>query len=293
MSETIRSMHLILTGATGLVGTAVLHYILSLPATSPTAQMISRVSIISRRPEIPLLQHPDRPKQNTFTRVEVLPHKDFKDYEKDGLLGKLKDQEDEKVGVIWALGVSQRLVSSEEEYDEITRVYPLEAAKAFSQSLGAKQVNFIYVSGEGANPSPGFMTPLFGRVKGRTETEMIELMHTQQYGNILKVFNARPGGVDPGSEGDQKVVHELAHANDGGTGGAIRNSLSFRVAEKVFLPVFRAGVYKGMHSPTGELARVLVEMAVGDGEPVTVKGVEAGGRTIPNIALRRLGGSVN
>ena len=293
MNKTTGSMHLILTGATGLVGTAVLHHILSLPATSPIAQKISRVSIISRRPEIPLLQHPDRPRQNTFTRIEVLPHKDFKDYEKDGLLGKLQEQKDEKVGVIWALGLSQSLVSSEEEYDEITRVYPLEAAKAFSQSLGATQVNFVYVSGEGANPSPGFMTPLFGRVKGRTETEMIELMHNQQYGKTLKVFNVRPGGVDAGSEEDQKVVHELTHVNDGGTGGAVRTTLSFKMLEKVLLPVFRAGVYKGMHSPTGELARVLVELAVGDGEAVTIKGAEAGGRTIPNIALRRLGGGVN
>lgn len=283
-------MHIILTGATGLVGTAVLHHILSLPATSPIAQKITRLSIISRRPEIPLLEHSDRPTQNTFTKVEVITHKDFKDYEKDGLLTKLKAQEDnEKVGVIWALGISQMLTKSEEQYDEITRVFPLEAAKAFSAQLGAKQVNFIYVSGEGATVNPGFMTQMFGRIKGKTETQLIQLMQTY---NNLKVLNVRPGGVDSGAEKDQALVHKLTHTTDGGTGGQVRNTLSFQVVEKVLLPPFRLGIYKGMHSPTGELARVLVELAVGECEPVQVKGAEAEGRTLPNISLRRLGGSV-
>ena len=57
----LANMHLILTGATGLVGTAVLHHVLSLPATSPLAQKITHLSIIARRAEIPLLEHPDRP----------------------------------------------------------------------------------------------------------------------------------------------------------------------------------------------------------------------------------------
>lgn len=288
-------MHLILTGATGLVGTAVLHHILSLPATSPIAQKITRLSIISRRPEIPLLEHPDRPKQNTFTKVEVLAHKDFKDYERDGLLDKLRaagSADNEKVGVIWALGVSQTLTSSEEQYDEITRVYALEAAKAFSTSLSAKQVNFIYVSGEGAKPNPSFMTPLFGRVKGRTETEMIKLMQTVPYNQNLRVLNVRPGGVDAGAEQDQKLVWQLTHSQDGGTGGQTRGSLGMRVGERVLLPLFRAGIYNGMHSPTGELGRILVELAVGECDEVKVKGTEANGRTLNCIALRRLGGSV-
>jgi len=289
-------MHLILTGATGLVGTAVLHHILSLPATSVTAQKITRLSIISRRAEIPLLEHPDRPKQNTFTKVEVIAHKDFKNYETDGLLAKLKQAgaaDDEKVGVIWALGLSQTQTKSEEQYDEITRIYALEAAKAFSTSLAAKQLNFVYVSGEGANPNAGYMTPLFGRVKGRTETELLKLMQTAPYNKNLRVFNVRPGGVDAGAEADQKVVWDLAHTKDGGTGGDIRNTLSMRLGEKLMLPIFRAGIYKGMHSPTGELGRVLVELAVGDGEAANIKGAEADGRTFTCIALRRLGGSVS
>lgn len=285
-------MHLILTGATGLVGTAVLHHVLSLPATSPLAQKITRLSIISRRAEIPLLQHPDRPKQNTFTKVEVLQHTDFKDYDKDGLLDKLRSAGDnEKVGVVWALGVSQMLVN-EEQYKEITNAYTIAAAKAFSTGLDAKQVNFVYVSGEGANPTPGFMTPLFGRVKGQTEMDLIKLMQTEPFSKVLKCLSARPGGVDAGADPDQKVVREVTQLADGGTGGATRNSLGMKLGDKLLLPVLRAGVYKGMHSPTSELGKVLVELATGDGEGVQVKGSEYDGRVLPNIALRRISGSI-
>ena len=283
-------VHLILTGATGLVGTAVLHHVLSLPASSPIAQSITRLSIISRRPEIPLLQHPQRPTQNTVTKVEVIAHKDFLDYEKDGLLEKLKDADDnEKIAVIWALGVSQMLTSSEQQYDEITRLYPLKAVEVLASIPATKQLNFVYVSGEGANPKPGMFTQLFGRVKGRTETELIQLM--DRFPN-LRVWNARPGGVDAGAEKSQAVVNELTHQNDGGTGGQTRLGLGMRIGEVVLLPAFRHGIYTGMHSPTGELAKVLVELAVSDGEPSKVRGTEANGRTLPNVALRRLGGGM-
>ena len=113
----------------------------------------------------------------------------------------------------------------------------------------------------------------------------------QTYSN-LRVYNARPGGIDSGAEASQKVVHQLTHTNDGGTGGQTRLGLAMRVGEATLLPVLRSGVYKGMHSPTGELARALVELAVGEGEPLDVRGVEAEGRTLPNIALRRFVGAV-
>lgn len=274
------------------MGSAVLYHILALPASSPLAQKITHLSVISRRADIPLLEHPDRPKQNTFTKVQVYQHNDFNDYDKDGLLEKLRSIEDkDKVGVIWALGVSQTLVN-EQKYKEITLEYPIEAAKAFATRLDAKDVNFVYVSGEGANPKPGFMTPLFGRVKGQTEMDLIKLMQTEPFSKVLKCLSARPGGVDPGAEADQKLVNELSHKSDGGTGGQTRNTFSFGLMEKTFLPAMRAGVYKGMHSPTSELARVLVELATGDGAGVTVKGAQYDGRVLPNVALRRLGGGI-
>lgn len=283
-------MHVILTGATGLIGSAVLHHLLSLSATSAATQKINKVTVISRRANIPLLQHPDRPRQNTHTKIEVLEHKDFLDYEKLGLLSRLRElgDSDGKIGVIWALGVSQSLVSSEEQYDTITRQYPIEAAKVISRDLGADQVNFIYVSGEGATQKPGMLTPMFGRIKGRTETELIALMQTEPFGRNLKVLNARPGGVDSGAETEQRLVHKLASVNDGGTGGRTRSSILARVAEGSFYRLFRAGMFTSVHSPTGELARALVELATGDGNSVEYEGAQADGRILPNIVLKKV-----
>lgn len=87
-------MHIILTGATGLVGSAALAHILSLPAGS-----VSRLSILSRRP-VPMAAN----KPN----VTVIEHQDFSHYPPE-LLEKLKGAS----GCIWALGVSQNGVSKE------------------------------------------------------------------------------------------------------------------------------------------------------------------------------------
>jgi uncharacterized protein YbjT (DUF2867 family) len=85
-------MHLILTGATGLVGAGVLHQMLSMEG-------ISRISILSRRPVAMVEGHEDK--------ATVIIHKDFKQYDA-ALLGQLKDAQ----GVVWALGVSQNDVNA-------------------------------------------------------------------------------------------------------------------------------------------------------------------------------------
>lgn len=87
-------MHVILTGATGLVGTAALSHILSLPAGR-----ISRVSILSRKP-VPMAE--GRP------NITVIQHSDFMSYPPE-LLEALRGAE----ACIWALGVSQNQVSKE------------------------------------------------------------------------------------------------------------------------------------------------------------------------------------
>jgi uncharacterized protein YbjT (DUF2867 family) len=86
--------HLILTGATGLVGSAALAHVLSLPAGK-----ISKLSILSRK-AVPLAEG----KAN----VEVIIQKDFTTYEPD-VLEKLKGAE----GCIWAQGVSATQVDKE------------------------------------------------------------------------------------------------------------------------------------------------------------------------------------
>src|SRR3954471_23589605 len=117
-------MHLILTGATGLVGTAILTHILSLPTSQ-----VSRLSILSRNATIPLAaNHP---------HVKIIQHSDFNNYP-PSLLEDLKGAK----GAIWALGTSQNAVSRE-EYVEITKNYALAAAKAFSTL--SDNFNFVFV----------------------------------------------------------------------------------------------------------------------------------------------------
>lgn len=92
-------MHLILTGATGLVGSAALDAMLKNNA-------ISKISILSRRP-VQMAEDAKDP------RVRVITHKDFESYQPE-LLDQLKDAD----GCVWALGISQNSVNK--EYDNPT-----------------------------------------------------------------------------------------------------------------------------------------------------------------------------
>lgn len=85
-------MHVILTGATGTCGSAVLKYCLS-------EARITRVSVLSRRP---VLQAEGQEK------VHVIHHENFAEYP-PSLLEQLQGAN----ACIWALGISQTLVSKE------------------------------------------------------------------------------------------------------------------------------------------------------------------------------------
>ena len=87
-------MHLILTGATGLVGSGVLAHILSLPPGQ-----ITKLSILSRRP-VPMAE--GKP------GVTVIEHKDYGHYPPE-LLEQLRGAQ----GCIWAQGISVALVPRE------------------------------------------------------------------------------------------------------------------------------------------------------------------------------------
>jgi NAD dependent epimerase/dehydratase family enzyme len=82
-------MHLILTGATGLVGSAVLHQMLTTPS-------VSKISILSRRPVAQAEGH---------EKAKVFIQKDFSNYEKN-VLDELRDAH----GVVWAQGISSTKV---------------------------------------------------------------------------------------------------------------------------------------------------------------------------------------
>lgn len=87
-------MHVILTGATGLVGSAVLHAMTKNPE-------ISKISILSRRP-VPMIQNSDD------SRIKTILCKDFSKFD-DSILEQLNGA----TGCVWALGVSQADVNKE------------------------------------------------------------------------------------------------------------------------------------------------------------------------------------
>lgn len=83
-------VHLILTGATGLVGSGVLHCMLQLEA-------ITKISILSRRPV---------PQAEGQAKAQTIIHKDFGTYPPE-LLAQLQGAE----GCVWAQGTSVNNVS--------------------------------------------------------------------------------------------------------------------------------------------------------------------------------------
>ena len=260
-------VHLVLTGATGLVGSSVLAHILSLPASTS----ITRLSILSRSP-VPLASKPDR--TNTTTQIEVINHTDYNSYPPD-LLAKLKGAK----GVIWAQGISQNEVDKA-TYVKITKDYPIAAARAFS-GLNDGNFNFVYVSGEGVTHTPGHFTPIFGRVKGETELDLLNLANGDPK---LTSIIARPGGVD--GQKQPEIWDPIV----------ARRSMFWKASMMVMLPVFRA-LSQNMMSPTTELGKALTELAMREEmTPFTGAGVEAekgtqgDGWILRNKALRRLGG---
>ncbi|RDW72802.1 hypothetical protein BP6252_06709 [Coleophoma cylindrospora] len=247
-------MHLILTGATGIVGSSALYHMLNTPA-------VSKISILSRRP-VPMAEG--------HNKVNVIIQTDYNNYPSE-VLAQLKGAE----GCVWAQGVSALHVTKE-EYVKITHDYPLAAARAFTSLPDPpKPFKFVYVSGEGATTSPGMFTQYFGRIKGRAEAALLALSKDSSYTN-LRVFSVRPGGVDPTSH--PEILSYIPQRQ-----GALK------VADKVLLPILHV-VGPGILTPTKDLGRVLTDLAMGNGEALDGKGVEDEGRTLSNAGLRRLAG---
>ncbi|ROW12813.1 hypothetical protein VMCG_00789 [Cytospora schulzeri] len=251
-------MHLILTGATGLVGSGVLDAMIKM-------KDISKISVLSRRP-VAMAEDAKDP------RINVIIHKDFEKYDPE-LLSKLKGAK----GCVWALGISQTEVGTE-EYVKITKTFALEAAKAF-QGLApdGEPFNFVYVSGHGATTEPGIFTSLFARVKGEVEARLAEMRRADPGFHAL---SARPAAVD-------------ASAHDAIGPYIPTRPLIVRVMLPVLGPPIRT-FCKGLHSPTEHLGRVLTELAMGRYEDRFVAGrdVQKIGEfsILENPVLRRFAG---
>lgn len=122
-------------------------------------------------------------------------------------------------------------------------------------------------------------TPYFGVIKGRAEATLLELSKSKDFPSAskLKVYSLRPAGVDP-------------TYNDPEINNYIPNRKGYeRVVQFALMPILR-GVMSSMVSPTADLAKVLVNLAMGDGKPLDGTGITGEGRTISNVGMRRLAG---
>lgn len=105
----------------------------------------------------------------------------------------------------------------------------------------------------------------FGKIKGRTEKDLLALSDPS-----LRIYNVRPAAVLPPNYDRQA-------------------SLGTRVVRAALGPVLKT-LLPGSVTPSDTLGEVLVELAIGDGNPIEGVGVEADGRTLQNMAIKRLGG---
>jgi hypothetical protein len=172
---------------------------------------------------------------------------------------------------------------------KITKTFALNAATAFQTlpSENAEPFNFVYVSGAGATTEPGRFSQIFARVKGETELALAEMRKANP---MFHALSARPAAVDPSTHPAIKPYIPTP-------------PLALRMMWPVLGPPIKA-FYKGMHSPTEHLGRVLAELAMGrhdntdqintarghggmDGKDVHMIGQFP---ILENTALRRLAG---
>ncbi|MFI6875393.1 NAD-dependent epimerase/dehydratase family protein [Streptomyces sp. NPDC050400] len=155
-------MHVLVLGATGMVGHGMLHACI-------TDDDVEAVTVIARRAPAP-----------THPKVRVLLHHDFTD---------LTPLREEVTGVDtchFAIGTSSAGVS-ETDYTRITRDYALAAANTLLDASD-RQPAFVYVSGRSAD-STEQTSVMWARVKGAAENALLALP--------MRTHILRPGYIRP------------------------------------------------------------------------------------------------
>lgn len=133
-------MKVIITGATGFIGSAALTECIHNPS-------ISSILVLSRRPL------PEAIASNP--KLTVVIHEDFSSYPSD-ILAKLEGAE----GCIWCLGGKLPDFPSLDVAKKVCIDYTLAAANAFAETLAPRlkaqgKFRFVFCSGRGAEPDAG------------------------------------------------------------------------------------------------------------------------------------------
>ncbi|KAJ7849610.1 hypothetical protein B0H13DRAFT_2088346 [Mycena leptocephala] len=212
---------------------------------------VTRLSILAR-------QQFALPKDLDAGKARIFVHEDYGSYPPD-MLAELHGAD----GCIWAQGTSQNSVSVD-EYVRITYGFPVAGAKAFAGLSKSGRFNFVHISGKGAESH----ATLYGKTKARTETALLALPKDPPYA-ALRIFNVRPGYVD------SPEYHPRP--------GFVRKAVYYGLA-----PVLRK-LKPSIVTPTDALAKVCVDLAVGDGMPLVGEDVIAEGRTLLCEGVRRRG----
>lgn len=155
-------MKVIVTGATGLIGTEVVRQAI-------IDNNIDEIIVLVRKK--PELAHP---------KITVVLHKNFSDY------SGLEEYFQKADALIWCLGISQTQVNKK-QYEAITYDYT-KACIDFCKQV-KPSIRFVFVSGDGADRKEKSRT-LFKRLKGKAENALLQ-------SGLHDVIIARPDAVRP------------------------------------------------------------------------------------------------
>jgi nucleoside-diphosphate-sugar epimerase len=174
-------MRILLTGATGFVGSEVLNQLLHSSA-------VSQVTCLTRRPLTV-----------ASSKLDEILRSDFSRYD-DSLARRLAQHS----GCIWALGGKASDIPA--EYARVTHTFTVACARAIA-SCANVNFSFCYLSGMGADPTESTRVPwekLTRHLKGRTERDLAEITQANPQ---FAVRSFRPGGILPrGSNGLAKWI---------------------------------------------------------------------------------------